>query len=263
MEPTLQEVIQFAQKAGDILQAGVGTDLNIQHKGRIDIVTKTDKLSENYLLDEIKKRYPHHTVFTEETGHHEGDADHCWYIDPLDGTANYAHGVPLYCVSIAYAKKQQLRLAVVLDPTRPECFSAESGKGAWLNGKSIHVSGVSQLVDALLVTGFPYHTESVNNNLDNFRSFFFEAQSVRRLGSAALDLCYTACGRTDGYWQIQSHAWDMAAGALVLREAGGIVTNVAGEDEILQEPYDTVAATPLIHAAMLRILQKNKSEREK
>jgi myo-inositol-1(or 4)-monophosphatase len=262
MEPSLQEVIQLAQKAGEILQAGVGTDLKIQHKGRIDLVTKTDKLSEDYLLGEIKKHHPHHTVFTEESGHHEGDVDHCWYIDPLDGTANYAHGLPMYCVSIAYAEKQQLRLAVVLDPTRPECFSAEQGKGAWLNGKPIHVSQVELLVDAMLVTGFPYHIQSKHNNLDNFTSFYFEAQSVRRLGSAALDLCYTACGRTDGYWQVQSHAWDMAAGALIVREAGGIVTNVAGDENILQEPYCVVAATPQIHPKMLQILQKNTFKKE-
>jgi myo-inositol-1(or 4)-monophosphatase len=256
MQPTLQEVIQFAQKAGEILQAGVGTDLKIRHKGRIDLITNTDQLSEDYLVGEIKKRYPHHTIFTEETGHHEGDADHVWYIDPLDGTANYAHGIPIYCVSIAYAEKHQLRLAVVLDPTRPECFSAELGRGAWLNGQPIRVSQNNQLVDSILVTGFPYHTQTVNNNLDNFARFFYEAQSVRRLGSAALDLCYVAVGRMDGYWQIQSHAWDMAAGTLIVLEAGGRVTNLAGEDDFLKEPYCVVAANPDVHPKMLKVLQQ-------
>jgi myo-inositol-1(or 4)-monophosphatase len=256
MQPTLEEVVQFARKAGEILQEGVGTDLKIRHKGRIDLVTKTDQLSEDYLVGEIKKRYPQHSIFTEESGHHAGQADACWYIDPLDGTANYAHGVPIYCVSIAYAEKNQMRLAVVLDPTRPECFCAEHGRGAWLNDQPIHVSHNSALVDALLVTGFPYHTRTENNNLDNFASFFYEAQSVRRLGSAALDLCYVAAGRVDGYWQIESHAWDVAAGVLIVQEAGGKVTNLAGEADFLREPYCTVAANADLHPKILKVLQK-------
>ena len=256
MQPSLQEVIEIAQKAGEILQAGVGTDLKIHHKGRIDLVTKIDKQSEDFIVGELKRRHPEHTIITEESGHLEGDANHCWYIDPLDGTANYAHGMPIYCVSIAYAENRQLRLAVVFDPTRPECFSAELEKGAWLNGQSIHVSQNIELVDALLVTGFPYHTQTVNNNLDHFASFYYEAQSVRRLGSAALDICYVAAGRLDGYWQIQSHAWDMAAGALIVREAGGRVTNLEGEEDILKEPYCVVAANPQLHPKMLQILQK-------
>jgi len=260
MQPSLQEIIQFAKKAGEILQAGIGTDLKIQHKGRIDLVTNTDKLSEEYLLGEIQKRYPHHTIFTEESGHHEGDTDYCWYLDPLDGTANYAHGLPIYCVSIAYAEKQELRLAVVYDPTRQECFSAESGQGAWLNGYAIHVSQVTQLVDALLATGFPYQIKTVDNNLDNFARFYFTAQSVRRLGSAALDMCYVAAGRMDGYWQIQSHAWDMAAGTLLVREAGGKVTNLAGDEDILKEPYCVVAANPHLHPKMMQILHKNSKQ---
>jgi myo-inositol-1(or 4)-monophosphatase len=256
MKPTLQDVIELAQKAGEILQSGVGTDLKIRHKGRIDLVTKIDQASEDYLLGEINDRFPGHTIFTEESGHHQGHADHCWYIDPLDGTANYAHGIPIYCVSIAYMKNQEIQLAVVLDPTRPECFSAESGKGAWLNGKPIQVSQTAELVDAILVTGFPYHTESWRNNLDNFDRFFYEAQSVRRFGSAALDLCYVAAGRADGYWQIESHAWDIAAGALIIQEAGGLVTDLEGSADVLKEPYCVVTANPQLHPKIMGVLNR-------
>ena len=256
MRPTLQDVIELARKAGEILQSGVGTDLKIRHKGRIDLVTKIDQLSEDFLVGEIKGRFATHTIFTEETGHHQGHADYCWYIDPLDGTANYAHGIPIYCVSIAYAEDQRIQLAVVLDPSRPECFSAEFGKGAWLNGQPIHVSSNTELVECILETGFPYHTESWRNNLDNFSRFFYEAQSVRRFGSAALDLCYVAAGRADGYWQIESHPWDIAAGALLVQEAGGVVTDLDGDSNYLKEPYCVVAANSQIHPKMLKVLHQ-------
>jgi myo-inositol-1(or 4)-monophosphatase len=256
MQPTLQEIIELAKKAGEILQSGVGTDLKIRHKGRIDLVTKIDQLSEDYLVGQIKVRYPDHAIFTEETGHHQGNADTCWYIDPLDGTINYAHGIPIYCVSIAYVENQLARLAVVLDPTRPECFSAERSKGAWLNGKPIHVSQIAELVGGILVTGFPNHTETRHNNLDNFSHFFFEAQAIRRFGSAALDLCYVAAGRSDGYWQIESHAWDMAAGTLIIQEAGGVVTDLDGSPDFLKEPYCVVAANPQLHPKMLALLNQ-------
>jgi myo-inositol-1(or 4)-monophosphatase len=256
MQPDLQFIIDLAKRAGEILQSGVGTDLKIRHKSRIDLVTKIDQLSEDFLLGEIKNHFPGHTVFTEETGHHEGHADHCWYIDPLDGTANYAHGIPIYCVSIAYAEKQNTKLAVVLDPTRPECYSAERGRGAWLNGKAIHVSQTSELVDGILATGFPYHTETSRNNLDNFSRFFYEVQSVRRFGSAALDLCYVASGRVDGYWELESHAWDIAAGTLMVQEAGGVVTDLDGNQDFLQEPYSLVTANPRLHPKILAVLNQ-------
>ncbi len=256
MQLDLQYVIDLAKKAGEILQSGVGTDLKIRHKGRIDLVTKIDQLSEDFLVGEIKNHFPGHTIFTEETGHHKGHADHCWYIDPLDGTANYAHGIPIYCVSIAYAENQHIKLAVVFDPTRPECFSAERGKGAWLNGLPIHVSQITELVDGILETGFPYHTETWRNNLDHFSRFFYQAQSVRRFGSAALDLCYVAAGRADGYWQIESHAWDIAAGALLVQEAGGVVTDLNGSQDYLQEPYCVVAANSQLHPKILAVLDQ-------
>jgi myo-inositol-1(or 4)-monophosphatase len=256
MQPDLHFVIDLAKKAGEILQSGVGTDLKIRHKGRIDLVTKIDQLSEDYLLGEIKNHFPGHTILTEETGHHQGHADHCWYIDPLDGTANYAHGIPFYCVSIAYAENQQTKLAVVIDPTRPECFSAEKGKGAWLNGKPVHVSQITELVDGLLVTGFPYHTETSRNNLDNFSRFFYKAQAVRRFGSAALNLCYVAAGRMDGYWELESHIWDIAAGTLLVQEAGGIVTDLIGSQNFLKEPYCFVTANSQLHPKILDVLNQ-------
>ncbi len=254
MQPTLQEIIDIAQKAGEILREGFGTVLNIRHKGRIDLVTEMDQHSEDFILSRIKQHYPDDSILTEESGEHGGLTDHCWYIDPLDGTVNYSHALPIYSISIAYAENQQMKMGVVVDPSRNEVFSAERGKGAWLNGKRIHVTEVSELVNSLLITGFPYDTEAVQNNLDNFARFYHEVQAVRRFGSACLDICCVAAGRVDGYWHIKSQAWDIAAATLILQEAGGLVTNLQGEKEFFKPPYCIVAANPHIHPKMLKVL---------
>lgn len=259
MQPTLEDLISLASQAGEILTSGFGKIHTIRHKGRIDLVTEMDHRSEDMLIREIQARFPGHSLVTEESGNLTGSADHCWFIDPLDGTLNYAHAVPIYCVSIAYAEKGHMRLAVVLDPTRPECFTAERGKGAWLNGQPIHVSAIRELVDALLVTGFPYYADAQQNNLENFSRFFYEVQAVRRFGSAALDLCYVAAGRADGYWQLESKPWDIAAGTLIVEEAGGLVTNLKGERDYLTPPYGTVAANARLNHKMRTILNRNES----
>jgi len=256
MQPTLQDVIDMAQNAGDILRAGFGTELEIHHKGRIDLVTEMDHRSEEYLLGQIHQRFPGHAVRTEESGHLDGDADHVWIIDPLDGTLNYAHGVPIYSISIAYAEKQQTILGVVLNPSHQECFSAQRGKGAYLNGQPIHVSAFNKLVDCILITGFPYSTDVKKNNIENFERFFYEVQAVRRFGSAALDLCYVAAGKADGYWQLESHDWDIAAGGLIVEEAGGIVTTITGAKDYLKPPYGIVASNPKIHPKIIEVLQR-------
>jgi len=256
MQPILEDLITLARQAGEILVSGFGNLHDIRHKGRIDLVTEMDHRSEALLISEIQKKFPGHAIITEESGSLSGDADHCWYIDPLDGTMNYAHGVPLYSVSIAYAEKGQRQLAVVLDPSRPECFSAQHGQGAWLNGQPIHVSDIRELVDALLVTGFPYHTNAQHNNLDNFSRFFYEVQAVRRFGSAALDLCYVAAGRVDGYWQLESKSWDIAAATLIVEQAGGVVTNLQGSKDYFKPPYGSVAANKWLNPKMRSILGK-------
>jgi myo-inositol-1(or 4)-monophosphatase len=264
MSPSLSEVESLARQAGEILRAsfnqrpGYGHHLNVDYKSLIDPVTEVDRRSEDYLLGEIRSRYPDHRVMTEESGKIAGEDCCIWYIDPLDGTVNFTHGVPIFCVSVAFAQNNRLELGAVYDPVRDECFSAERGRGAWLNGKPIHVSRAQDLDHSLLVTGFPYdiRTNPVNN-LDNYARFALRSQGVRRLGSAALDLCYVAAGRLDGYWETVLFAYDMAAGALIAEEAGAVVTDLHGGADYLAPPQSVLAANATIHGQMLAVLREN------
>jgi myo-inositol-1(or 4)-monophosphatase len=256
MPPTLSDLITLSRQAGEILCANFGKKLQVDHKGTIDLVSDADHRSEQLLLSYIHQHFPNDGIMAEESGEQAGNNDNVWYIDPLDGTINYVHGVPIYSVSIAYAKAGKLQLGVVYDPAREECFSAERGKGAWLNGQSIRPSQTSNLDHALLVTGFPYDIRTTsNNNLDHYAHLALHSQGVRRLGSAALDLCYVACGRFDGFWELELKSWDLAAGALIAREAGAKVTDVAGED-FTSPPPSILAANPHIHPLMLRELNR-------
>lgn len=259
--PTLSTLDSLARGAGEILLAGYssrpGFDRppEVEHKGEIDLVTEVDYRSESYLLDEIKNRFPGHRVVAEESGAIEGDWDHLWYIDPLDGTVNFVHGLPVFSVSLSYAQNGVLNLGVVYNPCREECFTAERGRGAWLNGEPIKVSNVKFLEDSLLATGFPYDIRAnPDNNLDHFVRFSLRAQGVRRLGSAALDLCYVASGRLDGFWEISLNAWDVAAGGLIAQEAGARVTDIHGGPDFLASPQSIVAANPYLHPLMLKVL---------
>lgn len=263
MTPTLSEVESLARQAGGILLAsfnqrpGYGHHLDVDYKSLIDPVTEVDRQSEAYLLGEIRSRYPDHRVVTEESGKIAGQDCCIWYIDPLDGTVNFTHGVPIFSVSIAFARDNRLELGVVYDPIQDECFSAERGRGAWLNGKPIQASRTRDLDHSLLVTGFPYdiRTNPVNN-LDNYARFSLRSQGVRRLGSAALDLCYVAAGRLDGYWETVLFAYDMAAGALIAEEAGAVVTDLYGGTNYLASPQSVLAANAVIHSQMLAVLQE-------
>jgi myo-inositol-1(or 4)-monophosphatase len=215
-----------------------------------------DHRSEKYLLGEVQRDFPEHHIFSEESGVIEGNADHVWYIDPLDGTVNYAHHIPIFCVSIAYALKGRLTLGAIYDPMRDEMFLAERGKGATLNGKTIQVSTATELQKSLLVTGFPYDAwNTEHDNFNNFIKFGKLSQGVRRLGSAALDLGYVAAGRFDGFWELALKPWDVAAGGLICEEAGAHVTNVKGEADFISPPQSVVATTPGIHARMLEELR--------
>lgn len=253
----------MAYQAGEILRAGYGERHQISYKGVIDIVTEVDHRSEAYLIGEIKGKYPSHRIFTEEMGELVGSDCCIWYIDPLDGTVNYAHGIPIFAVSIAYAEGGQVRLGVVYEPMRDECFSAEFGKGAWLNGKPIRVSENTDLDHALLVTGFAYdvHTNP-DNNLDLFNHFTLHSRGVRRLGSAAVDLGYVATGRFDGYWEKKLESYDIAAGGLIASEAGAQVTNIAGGKDYISAPVSILAANPAIHGKMLAELRLQAKIRE-
>jgi myo-inositol-1(or 4)-monophosphatase len=263
MKPTLDFIKEIARHAGEILDSFVGEDLDVKHKSRTDLVTKADHASEQYLIETIRKSFPDHAINAEESGKWEGAAEHQWFIDPLDGTLNFAHGVPIYAVSIGYAYQGRVELGVVYDPTRKEFFSAERGKGATLNDNPMHVSGFEDLVDCMLVTGFPNDMWGTpDDNTRNFIRFSKLAQTVRRLGSAALDVVYVAAGRLDGFWEVEIFNWDVAAGGLIVREAGGVVTNLYGNEDFLKEPISIVCANPTIHAKMLEVLKEEREERD-
>lgn len=260
MQPTLSEIELLARQAGEILRTGFGQAHTIRHKGRIDLVTEVDGRSEEYLLGQIRARYPDHSLYAEESGQHTGASSACWYIDPLDGTTNFAHGLPIFSVSIGYAENGIVRLGVVYDPIHEEMYTAERGRGSWLNGQPLHISPTTELIDSLLVTGFPYDGWTTGrNNLDNFIRFSKLCQGVRRLGSAALDLCYVAGGRLDGYWEMYLAPYDVAAGSLVLSEAGGMVTDLQGGNAFLQPPSSILAAGPALHAQMLEVFEKKEN----
>jgi myo-inositol-1(or 4)-monophosphatase len=252
--PTLTYIERLARQAGQILRAGYQQEHQVDYKGVIDLVTEIDRQSEDYLLGEIRRDFPEHHILAEESGGTRG-GENQWYIDPLDGTVNYAHNIPIFSVSIAYASNGTLSLAAVYDPMRDEMFTAERGKGAHLNGHPLRVSSVTELQKSLLVTGFPYDAwNSKFDNFDNFVKFGKLSQGVRRLGSAALDLCYVAAGRFEGFWELALKPWDVAGGGLICEEAGARVTDVFGEDDYISSPQSVVATTPGIHARMLEEL---------
>jgi myo-inositol-1(or 4)-monophosphatase len=259
LQPTLSEIEILAQQAGAILRAHYGNQQSIQHKTtETDLVTAVDHASEKFVLDYLKLHYPSHQIIAEESGQHGENFSQSWYIDPLDGTVNYAHSIPIFSVSLAYSENGQVKLGVVYDPMRDECFSAEKGKGAWLNGKPIQIAQSQVLAQSLLVTGFPYDTWSAKeNNLDNHAKFALRSQGVRRLGSAALDLCYVAAGRFDGFWELRLSPWDVAAGGLIAQEAGAKVTNIRGDNDYLSPIPSLIAANSAIHEQMLAVLQED------
>jgi myo-inositol-1(or 4)-monophosphatase len=256
-QPSISNLVDWARIAGEILRQGFDKEHHIEHKGEVDLVTEMDRLSEKYLITRIREKFPDHAIVTEESGLVHGDNDHCWYIDPLDGTLNYTHKFPLFSVSLAYAENGHVTHGVIFDPMRDECFSAVRGKGAWLNETPIHVSQTAALNQSLLCTGFSSDDNSKGKlNIGFFADFQNMSQGVRRLGSAALDLCYVAAGRLDGFWEMELHAWDVAAGALVVEEADGVVTNLNGDAHYFLPPYDLVAANPTIHALMIEVTRK-------
>jgi myo-inositol-1(or 4)-monophosphatase len=251
MKPTLLDLERLAREAGAILRDGYNKDHTIHYKGEIDLVTETDHASEAFLLGEIKSHFPEGHILAEESGESAGGNGDTWYIDPLDGTVNYAHHIPIFSVSLAFASQGNLTLAAVYDPLRDEMFAAERGKGAFLNGKRMEVSKVTELGKSLLVTGFPYDTW--NTDLDNFKYFerlAKKTQGVRRLGSAALDLCYVAAGRFDAFWEFKLKAWDIAAGGLIAEEAGAKVTAVDGGADYLSA-LTIIASAPGIYEAVM------------
>lgn len=251
--------LQAAREAGAIIQDFAARRFDIIHKGRINLVTEADLASEKHIKELIAARYPTHKILAEESGiSHHAEADYCWIIDPLDGTTNFAHGFPCYCVSIGLEHKGEIIAGVIYDPTRDEMFVAERGAGATLNGQKIAVSEVSDLEKALLVTGFPYDVrERLSFYMPAWEAFLCQAQGVRRLGSAAIDLAAVACGRLDGFWEWGLNPWDCAAGWLLIEEAGGKLTKTDGSPFDIALP-DMLATNALLHEQMIAVMNEVK-----
>jgi myo-inositol-1(or 4)-monophosphatase len=257
MNPTLKDLERLARGAGDILRDGYSKEHQISYKGVIDLVTEVDHASEAYLLKEIQTHFPESHILTEERGEIKGVNEGNWFIDPLDGTVNYSHHVPLFSVSIAYAFKGVVILGTVYDPMRDELFAAERGMGAFLNGAPIHASQTTELQRSLLVTGFPYDTwHTKQDNFANFEKLGKKTQGVRRLGSAAIDASYVAAGRFDAFWEFSLKPWDVAAGGLIAEEAGAIVTALDGGPDYISAPQSILAAAPGIHQKLLDQLKR-------
>jgi myo-inositol-1(or 4)-monophosphatase len=248
---------QTARAAGHLLAERFGRELQISNKSEIDLVTEADLASEKLIIERIKAFYPRHAILAEESGASalvDGAASEWrWIIDPLDGTTNYAHGYPCFCVSMGLEHKGKLELGVIYDPVRDELFTAERGQGATLNGRRIQVSQTRSLNSALLCTGFPYDVRERSEFARHFTNFIMNAQAVRRDGSAALDLAYVACGRFDGFWEEGLHPWDVAAGVLLIEEAGGRASDYDGAAfDIYRAPI--LASNGLVHEQMMRVL---------
>ena len=254
MHPMLNIAVRAARAAGNIIVRNMDRldRLNIVSKQNNDFVTEVDHKAEAAIIDTIRRSYPEHSFFAEESGHSDQVSDYQWIIDPLDGTTNFLHGFPQFAVSIALREKNRLEVAVIYDPVSQEMFTAERGGGALLNDKKIRVSGLRGLDGALLATGFPYTDQSyLDTYLQTLKALMAPAAGIRRPGSAALDLAWTAAGRVDGFWEFNLNAWDIAAGVLLVREAGGMVTDLSGGEDYL-ESGDIIAANPKVLAAMLK-----------
>ncbi len=250
MDNFLDAAIEIARNAGQILLAhrGVGFEL----KGEHDLVTAADRASEQFIIKELRERFPKHGIVAEEGGRAEMDAELRWYVDPLDGTTNFAHGFPMWNVTLALAQRGEVIAGVVFDPLNRELFAAERGAGARLNGAPIHVSKAPSLNDALLSTGFPSRKRHQNVNIHFYYQLAMLSHGVRRGGSAAIDLAYTACGRLEAFWEFGLNAWDMAAGTLLVEEAGGRVSGMRGEPLDLHGRY-LLADNGRIHTEILEL----------
>jgi myo-inositol-1(or 4)-monophosphatase len=252
----LRAMSAIAREAGALLMHHFHQHLKIEYKGEADLVTAADRAAEVLIRERIRQQWPTHDVLGEEQGLSDQGSEYRWYVDPLDGTTNFAHGFPVFCVSIALEHhalehKGQRIAAVIYDPTRDELFSAEQGRGAQLNGESIYVSKTAELKESLLATGFPSQKRHKNPNIYFYHQITLHSHGVRRAGSAALDLCNVAAGRFDGFWEFNLNPWDTAAGVLIVEEAGGKVTRFDGSPFEISS-RETVASNGLIHEALLR-----------
>ena len=241
----------MAREAGALLMKHFRRHVKIEYKGDVDLVTVADRESEALILKFIRRQFPTHDVMGEEGTRIDTGSEYKWYVDPLDGTTNFAHGFPVFCVSLAVERGRERVAGVIYDPTRDEMFTAESGSGAQLNGKPIRVSTTAKLGGCLVATGFPSHKRHKNPNIYFYHQLTLRTHGVRRAGSAALDLCNVAAGRFDGFWEFNLNPWDTAAGVLMVQEAGGKVTDFSG-GEFQIASRETLASNGLVHEALLQ-----------
>ena len=245
----------IAREAGSLLMRYFDRQIKIEYKGDADLVTIADRKSEALILERIRAQFPSHDVMGEEGTRIETGSDYKWFVDPLDGTTNFAHGFPVFCVSLGVQFRGRSAAGVIYDPTRDEMFAAEAGKGATLNGKLIRVSSASRLADCLMGTGFPSHKRHKNPNIHFYHQITLRSHGVRRAGSAALDLCNVACGRFDGFWEFNLNPWDTAAGVVIAEEAGARITDFSGGPFQLNS-RETLASNGLVHDELLREFQE-------
>ena len=252
------QAVQIALEAGALLRDFFHRGVATEYKGEVDVVTEADRASEKLIADRLTAAFPGHGIYGEEGARRRIEAEYRWYVDPLDGTTNFAHGFPVFCVSLGLEHRPAglgdgqdgtLIAAVVYDPTRDELFSAEKGRGAWLNGRRIHASRTATLSEALIATGFPSRKRHVSPNIHFYQEFTLRSHGVRRAGSAALDLAYTACGRLDGFWEFHLNPWDTAAGALLVQESGGAISRFDGGAFRL-DSREVLVTNGLIHSEM-------------
>jgi myo-inositol-1(or 4)-monophosphatase len=252
MSAYLPEVEPIAREAGTLLMGYFAKHVTIEYKGDVDLVTEADRASEKLIVQRLQARWPEHGIVGEEGTRSATEAEYRWYVDPLDGTTNFAHGYPVFCVSIALVRHDgQLEVGVLYDPTRDEMFSAERGQGATLNGKRLQVSKTKALAESLLGTGFPRHKSQKNPNIHFYHQLTLRSHGVRRAGSAALDLANVASGRYDGFWEFNLNPWDTAAGVLIVQESGGMVTRFDGTPFRL-DSREVLASNALIHQELLQ-----------
>jgi myo-inositol-1(or 4)-monophosphatase len=240
---------ELAREAGSLLVSYFGK-VSIEYKGDVDLVTQADRSSEKLIVERIRRQWPEHDLLGEEGSRRETGSDFRWYIDPLDGTTNFAHGYPVFCVSLALEHQGQRIAGVIYDPCRDEMFAAAKGSGATLNQRAIHVSKTTRLAEALVATGFPSHKRHKNPNIHFYHQLTLRSHGVRRAGSAALDLCYVASGRYDAFWEFNLNPWDTAAGVLIVQESGGRVTNYSGGPFAI-DSRELLATNTLLHSEML------------
>jgi myo-inositol-1(or 4)-monophosphatase len=250
------DIAAIAREAGALLLNYFARRVQVEYKGDVDLVTVADREAEKLIIDRIRARWPRHDVIGEEGTRHESGSEFRWYVDPLDGTTNFAHSFPVFCVSIGLEHKGRLIAGVIYDPTRDELFAAERGHGAYLNQRRMHVSKIANLAEALVATGFPSHKRHKNPNIHLYHQITLRTHGVRRAGSAALDLAYVAAGRVDGFWEFNLNAWDVAAGVLLVEEAGGKVTRFDGQPFAMTSTTEVLASNHLLHADLMQQFQE-------